>query len=437
MSEPVQKSQSRGPLAKMTRGEWAIILILVAIHFTHMVDFVIIMPLGKTLMEELHISTDLFGTIVAAYALAAGIASLLASTVMDRFDRKSVLLTMYAGFGVSTLFCGLAPNYELLLASRVLAGVFGGLAAVAIMAVIADIFPAEKRGRAMGAISSSFGVATVLGLPLGLVLAKQFGRGMPFIVLAGLSAIVWVICYLRMPQVRGHLEVGKSTTLSELIKVAGNPSHARAYVFTFFVVLGTFMVASFIAPYLAGINGWSEDDLAILYFVGGIFTLAGMNFIGQMADRLPRLWLFRGFGLASLLLGILVTNLPPSSLFVAGLVMTAFMVCATGRFVPAQAMIIGVADPRFRGSFMCLNTAVQHLATGIAPLIAGFLMVKTEDGRLLGFPRVGLVAAAAAAVSLVLAGLIRSAPAQIPVAVKSEEASETESTEPIIEPVTV
>jgi predicted MFS family arabinose efflux permease len=181
-----------------------LLLVLIAIQFTHMVDFVIIMPLGDRLRRELGITPDQFGAVVASYAWAAGIASLLASMVMDRFDRRSVLLTMYAGFGLSTLFCGLAPNYEMLLLSRTLAGVFGGLAAVSLMAVIGDVFPPEKRGRATGAVVSSFAVATIVGLPIGLMLAAHFGRWAPFVALAGLSAIVWLDGFAFLPPVRDH-----------------------------------------------------------------------------------------------------------------------------------------------------------------------------------------------------------------------------------------
>jgi predicted MFS family arabinose efflux permease len=432
MSEPAKPGHSQ-PIARFTRGDWVILLILVAVHFTHMVDFVIIMPLGDRLMKELKISPAQFGVIVSTYAIAAGVASLLASLAMDRFDRKSVLLTMYAGFGLSTLFCGLAPNYELLLLARTLAGVFGGLAAVAIMAVIGDVFPVEKRGRAMGGISSAFGVASVVGLPIGLFLAKWYGRGAPFIVLAALSAIVWVVGYLRMPQIRGHLEHPRSNVWSELKGVARNPDHVRAYLFTFFLVIGTFTVASFIAPYLMSINGWTEADLAMMYFAAGLCTLVAMNFVGYLADRAPRLLLFRVFGSLALVMCLVVTNLPSTPLYVALIVMCGFMVSATARFVPAQAMIIGVAEPRVRGAFMSLNSAVQHLATGVSPLIAGFLVGESEDGRLIGFPVVGYVAAGAALVSLILGGLLRSAPTPRPVHV-DVEAKPTANAEAIVEP---
>src|SRR5215218_8385493 len=196
---------ARSPAPPLTRAEWGLLLVLVAVQFTHMVDFVIIMPLGHRLQQELAIGPEQFGSVVAAYAWGAGIASLLAGFAIDRFDRRSALLTLYGGFAVSTFLCGLARTYPELLVARTLAGVFGGLAAVSLMAVIGDVFPPEKRGRATGAVISSFAVATVLGLPLGLVLAKAAGWGAPFLVLGGVSAAVWVLGWVRLPAVRGHM----------------------------------------------------------------------------------------------------------------------------------------------------------------------------------------------------------------------------------------
>jgi predicted MFS family arabinose efflux permease len=401
-------------LARITRGEWALVLVLVAIHFTHMVDFVIIMPLGERLMRELSITPAQFSWIIAVYPLAACIASLAASFVMDRFDRRSVLLAMYGGFVLSTLFCGLAPNYEILLVSRTLAGVFGGLAAVTIMAVIGDVFPPEKRGRAAGAITSAFAVASIAGLPLGLVLAEWWGRGAPFVALAALSAGVWVVGWARVPPVCGHLAHPRHHPLTEFAAVVKEGGHQWAFVFSFFLVLGTFTVGSFTAPYLSATNGWGEAQLALLYSVAGVCTLLGMNVVGRLADRLPRLRLFRLLAGLATVSALLLTNLPPGPLWVAAVVLSAFMVFSAGRIVPSQAMLLGTALPRNRGAFMSLNTAVQHLASGIAPVMAGLLITQTADGKLTGFPMVGLVAAAATVVSLLLAGRLR--PAAVPVA---------------------
>ncbi|AMV24872.1 Purine efflux pump PbuE [Gemmata sp. SH-PL17] len=408
MAVPIEAGSQPLPTAKITRAEWGLILVLVAIQFTHMVDFVIIMPLGGRLMRELSLTEGQFAHIVSAYAWAAGVASLLASFVMDRFDRKSVLLTMYAGFTLSTLFCGFAAGYELLLVSRTLAGAFGGTAAVALMAVIGDVFPPEKRGRASGAVISSFAVASIAGLPAGLMLAEWFGRGAPFVALAGLSVLVWVLAWVKLPPIRGHLTAERPNRWAEFAEVVSNRGYLGAFAFSFFLVLGTFTVASFIGPYLTAVNDWTEGQLSQIYFVAGVCTLLGMTVVGRLADRLPRLGLFRVLGSAALVMALVVTNLPPGPLWVAVIVMSGFMVAAAGRMVPVQALLLGVAKPKNRGAFMSVNTSVQHAATGLAPLIAGAL-VTIKPGVAIGYPNVGWVAAGTAAISLVLAGVLKPA----------------------------
>ena len=409
MSVSEGSRSSQPPTSEISRAEWGLILVLVAIQFTHMVDFVIIMPLGGRLMRELAISEAQFAQIVSAYAWAAGIASLAASFVMDRFDRKTVLLTMYAGFALSTLFCGLAEGFEWLLVSRTLAGAFGGTAAVALMAVIGDVFPPEKRGRATGAVISAFAVASIAGLPAGLMLAEWYGRGAPFVALAGLSVAVWVFAWTKLPTVRGHLTAERPNRWAEFAEVVRHRDHIGAFAFTFFLVLGTFTVASFIGPYLTATNGWTEGQLSQIYFAAGTCTLLGMTAVGRLSDRLPRLPLFRVMGFGALVMAVLVTNLPAGPLWVAAITMSGFMVFAAGRMVPVQAMLLGVAAPKNRGAFMSVNTAVQHAATGLAPLIAGKLVSTDAAGHMTGFPLVGLVAAGTAAVSLALAGLLRPA----------------------------
>jgi len=410
------EAQPSSPQKGFSRSEWSLILVLVAVQFTHMVDFVIMMPLGERFMNELFLAKPIFGIqfssehqfglVVSAYAWAAGLASLAASLVMDRFDRRTVLLVMYSGFTVSTYLCGVAWNFESMLAARFLAGSFGGVAAVALNAIIGDVFPPERRGRATGAVMSAFAVASVAGLPVGLALADWFGRAAPFAVLAVVSAMVWVIAWFKLPAIRGHMTAVRKSKLEEFMAVVKEPNHLKAFVFSFFLVLGTFTVASFIAPYLRRINGWKEGDLAVIYFFAGISTLVGMNVVGRLADRFPRRPLYQILAGLALVTAVVVTNLPPGPLWVATVVLTLFMVFAAGRMVPAQTILLGAAAPRVRGAFLSLNTAVQHLATGAAASIAGLLVGEDFSG----FPLVGVVAAITAAISIVLIVFIRHAP---------------------------
>jgi predicted MFS family arabinose efflux permease len=315
---------------------------------------------------------------------------------------------------------------------------------VALMSVIGDVFPPEKRGRATGAVISSFAVASIAGLPVGLLLTEWFASsapdalrviratGAPFVVLAALSAAVWVFAWRNLPSVRGHLAAHRPNRWTEFGEVVRHRNHLGAFAFSFFLVLGTFTVASFIGPYLTKLNGWTEKTLSQIYFVAGVCTLAGMTAMGRLSDRLPRLLLFRVAGFGALVLAVAITNLPAGPLWVATLTLSAFMVFASARMVPVQAMLLGVPRAQNRGAFMSVNTAVQHAATGLAPLIAGALVSEGPDGRITGFPVVGVVAAATAAVALALAGLLKQSHAEVmktavPVAPPAEAEEEAEA----------
>src|SRR3954465_7321794 len=123
--------------------------VLAAIQFTAVLDFMIIMPLGPQYMRVFQINPSQFGLIVSAYAIAAGISGIIAGFFLDRFDRKRAMLVLYAGFTFGTLFCAMAPTYPTLVAARVVAGAFGGVTMGLVMAVIGDVIPEARRGRAM------------------------------------------------------------------------------------------------------------------------------------------------------------------------------------------------------------------------------------------------------------------------------------------------
>jgi predicted MFS family arabinose efflux permease len=102
-----------------SKKESLLLLTLAMLQFTNIVDFMIIMPLGKMLMRTLAINTQQFGLIVSSYTFSAGISGFLAMFYVDWYDRKSILRTIYIGFLIGTLACGVANSYEMLLVARV------------------------------------------------------------------------------------------------------------------------------------------------------------------------------------------------------------------------------------------------------------------------------------------------------------------------------
>lgn len=404
------------PKPTISRGEWGLLLLLAAVQFTNVLDFVIMMPLAPWAKEQFAITSEQFSHAVGAYGLASAVTSLLAAKYLDRFPRKAVLLAMYAGFTVSTLLCGLAQTYGQLVAARGLAGAFGGVLGSAVMAIIGDVFADYRRGTAMGVVMSAFAVSSVVGIPAGLGLARAFGTvGAAFIALAGLSALVWLGAARVFPRIPAHPD-RRAVPLRALIM---NPNHLLALAFTTSLVMGSFLVVPFLADSMVANAGQAKEDMPLVYAIAGGFTFFSTNLAGRLADRYGKRRVFRVMGLATIGMLLVVTNLPPIPLWVAVVVATVFMVTSSARMVPAQALIVGSTVPSMRGGFMSLNSAVQSASMGLASLVGGALIHQTADGRLPGYPVVGLVAAGTALGSLLLAGWLQlkdTGPTRLPAA---------------------
>ena len=185
-------------------NERLILVILAAVQFITIVDFMIVMPLGPQLMRTLQIGPSAFGLIVSSYTFAAGVAGLIASATVDRFSRRSAFLFLYTGFLLGTLFCGLSFSYPALVLARVVAGAFGGIVGGISMAIIGDVFPDRRRGRATGSMMTGFAIASVAGVPLGLFIGTNFGWQMSFIALSVLGLPVLALAWFALPILNDH-----------------------------------------------------------------------------------------------------------------------------------------------------------------------------------------------------------------------------------------
>ena len=166
-----------------SRSEKILLAILSCIQFSHIVDFMIVMPLGPKLMRMFSISPHEFGLLVSCYTLSAGISGFLASFWMDRFDRKQILMFFYLGFGIGTVACGMVNTYNSLLITRSITGAFGGVLGSLILSIIGDTISMDRRGTAIGITTAAFSVASVFGVPFSLYLADQLGWQGPFMFL--------------------------------------------------------------------------------------------------------------------------------------------------------------------------------------------------------------------------------------------------------------
>jgi predicted MFS family arabinose efflux permease len=389
-------------------NERALLLILAAIQFTIVLDFLIIMPLGPQYMRVFAVTSGQFGLIVAAYAISAGLTGIAAGFILDRFDRRQALLWLYAGFTLGTLLCASAPSYHLLVAARTVAGAFGGVAGALILAIIGDVIPDDRRGAAMGMVMSSYSVASICGVPIGLALASDLSWHVPFFALGGLCAAILVAQARVMPALRGHLHHAREQhPAARALSVMMHADHQKAFLFMAALTCSSFVIFPYLSAYMVADVGMTEKQLPLIYLAGGLCTIFSMNLIGHWADRAGKLRVFTLMTLSTVIPILTLTNLTRVPLLAAIATSTVFMICMSGRFVPAMALITSSIESRYRGGFMSINSSVQQFSSGLAAFLSGQIIGQAPGGVMTHFPAIGLLSVGCGVTSIYLARFLK------------------------------
>lgn len=398
-----------GAPAAPRSSERTILLILAAVQFTHILDYMIMMPLGAGLMRDFNLTPAQFSHLVAAYGGAAAIAGLLGGFFLDRIDRKHALQRLYFGFALATLACALAPSHHALLAARLAAGVCGGLAGSVVVAMVADAVPQERRGRGMSFVMSAFPFATVAGVPLGLALVTHFGWHAPFFLLAGLAVPISVAIARYLPHRPPDAGVRHISPAAQMRAILAEPVHWRGFAVTAALVAAGGCIIPFMAPSLVANAGVSDARLPWIYFFGGVATFFSTPFIGRLTDRHDKFHVLAALTVPAVAATLLVTHMGAWPLPWLLVCTSLFFVGMSGRFGPASTLVANAVEPRFRGGFMSLNSAVQQGAGALANMLGGLFITRDAAGHLVGYGRVGWVATGAFLLTLVLAHRLRAA----------------------------
>ena len=375
----------------MSKNERLIIFLLASINFTHILDFMIMMPLGNYLMPFFDISPMQFSFLVASYPITAFFSGFTAAFFVDKFDRKRILVFAFIGFLIGTLACGFAPSYGMLLAARILTGLFGGLIGAQVMAIIADLFGYERRGAATGAVMSSFAIASTIGVPFALYLANIFSWHAPFILVGLLGIVVVPLIIKYIPNVHGHIREKDENAhrFQVLLNVVRNREQRLALLFSALIMMGHFLIIPFVNPYLEFNMGFSKDQTPLVYLFGGMASFIAAIVLGKFSDKVGKLSVFTYSVLFSLLIVLLLTDLPALPFSIIILLFVIWFIVATGRAVTAQAMISNVVKPEQRGGYLSFNSSVQQLGTALASLAAGFIVTQNSKGKLHNYEWVG------------------------------------------------
>lgn len=387
---------------QFTKYQILVMILLAVLQFTIVLDFMVLSPLGAILMPTLNISASQFGFVVSAYAFSAGISGFLAAGFADKFDRKNMLIFFYIGFIIGTIFCSLAPDYHTLLLARIVTGMFGGVTGSIGFAIVTDLFSLEQRGRAMGFIQMAFGVSQVAGLPIGLVLANHYSWHAPFTMISIFGICLGIALFFLKP-INEHLKLSKPVNaFTHLTKTLSKKQYLLGFGATTLMATGGFMLMPFGTTFNTFNLGIAQEDIPLIYFITGLFTLVISPLMGIASDKVGKFKIFMFGSLLTMLLVYVYTNLHTATLFQVIAISVVMFIGVSSRMIAATALLSAVPALQDRGAFMSINSSVQQLSGGIASSLAGLIVVENSNHSLQHFDTLGYVIIGTMIISLIM-----------------------------------
>lgn len=405
------------------RAERRTILLVAAVQFINILDFMMVMPLGPDFSRALGIPTSHLGYIGGSYTMAAAVSGLVGAFFLDRFDRRRALAVAMMGLVVSTALGGFAFSFESLLGARILAGLFGGPATSISLAIVSDIVPPERRGKALGTVMMAFAFSSVFGVPIGLRLAVWAGWRMPFFSVAAFGLVLAFAAIALLPSMRSHIQAGAPRVrIVDFVRLFESRTVLMSYAMTAVIMTGMFILVPNIATYVQGNLHYPRKYVDMLYFAGGLISLFSMRAVGILVDKFGAfrvgtfgtlffsLVVYVGFVDYSLVertfnaiaapAGTLVALFDSeAAVALAGhtgvlLVFVGFMFSSAFRNVAYNTLTTKVPAPRERARFMSLQSAIQHMASASGAFISSRLLSEGPGASLVGIPKIAGVSIA-------------------------------------------
>lgn len=388
-------------------SERTVIFLIGAIQFINVLEFMMVMPLGPDFAKALQIGSHHLGVISGSYTAASAIAALVASSFIERFDRRQALAFCMGGLILATFAAGLASNLTTLLAARVLAGCFGGPSTSLSLAIVTDTIPVERRGRAMGAIMSTFAIASVLGVPAGLELARLGGWRLPFFAIGTLGIVITALSIVKLPRMRQHLALfGNGMMQAPLSHMLRRPTVITALSSCALMMISGFLLVPNLAPYIQANLHYPREKLGLLYLVGGALSFILMRIAGRLTDTIGPIKIAWGASIVfvvTVYLGFFIEK-PPLPVIA---IFSLFMVSLSLRGVAFNTLSSQVPGPTERARFMSIQSSVQHLSSAAGAFISSEILLENPLKELVGMPAVASIAIGAGLLMPLSLGFLR------------------------------
>jgi predicted MFS family arabinose efflux permease len=272
-----------------------------------------------------------------------------------------------------------ANTYPLLLGARIITGLFGGVIGSISMAIVADLFDLQHRGRVMGYMQMGFGASQVLGIPIGLYLANIWGWHAPFLWVAVMAIVIAILIVVNLRPLTAHLSIQQDkSALNHLVHTISKKDYRIGFTATSLLSIGGFMMMPFGSAFAINNLHITQHQLPLLFMVAGISTLFIMPLVGKLSDKIDKFRIFAAASVWMIVMVLIYTNLGTTPLFVVIIFNVLMMAGIMSRMIPSQALITAIPSMQDRGAFMSINASLQQIAGGFAAACAGLIVIQKD-----------------------------------------------------------
>lgn len=320
----------------------------------------VIMGLLLQVAADLKVTIASAGLLISGYALGVFVGAPLLTAATSRLPRKAALVALMVIFTLGNLACALAPNYEVLMAARVLTslahGTFFGIGAV----VATNLVAADRKASAISIMFTGLTVATLLGVPAGAWLGLHFGWRATFWAVAAIGVLATVIIAAFVPKDHGDRS---GIAIREEVKVLARTQVLLGLAATVLGYAGVFAVFTYIQPLLTRISGFSESAVSPILLVFGVGMIVGNLVGGKLADRRLLPTLIGSLALLALVLGAMTFALHNA---IAAVLFTGLLgAAAFATVAPLQLRVLQQARGAGESLASSFNIAAFNLGNAI------------------------------------------------------------------------
>ncbi|QKW08239.1 MFS transporter [Streptomyces sp. NA04227] len=337
-----------------------------------------ILPIGllTSIGSSFTVSDGVAGLMMTMPGLLAAVSAPLVTVATARIDRRLMLCVFMLLLGLANFVAAAAPDYWLLLASRVMVGItIGGFWSIG--AGLAErLVPPASVGKATAVIFSAVPLGSVLGVPAGTLLGDLAGWRTAFAVMGALTVGVLILLLLVLPP----LPPVQATRLSDLRGTFRSSNTRFALLLTFLIVLAHFGTYTYVTPFLEQVTHAGDGLITTFLLLYGAAGLLGNFLGGARVAQHPR----TVFGLAAGLIAAATLLLPTVGRYEAGAVALLIVWGVGYGAVPVASQTwFSKAAPSAPEAASVLFTASFQATISIGALLGGMVLDRTSPSAVM------------------------------------------------------